>query len=345
MEYRYLRRTGVKVSPLCLGTDCFMDPLPEKHCATILNAAVEAGINLIDTPDSYGEGEGEKVIGRILKESKTRNSVLLMTKCDHGQRKVGMTLDEYVPEMGPNRNGSSRLNTMKACERSLRRFQTDYIDLYLIHRQDMAVHTEETLSALTDLVRQGKVRYVGCSTHPAWAVLEAVLLAEFKGYARFATEETPYNFLDRRIENELVPMAQRHGIGIFAWSPLAMGVLAGVYEKEDEYPDDSRAALRGGFYADRVTKKGIEVGNKFAKLAKEAGLTPAQLGILWCKDQPGITAPLIGPETLEHLEDTLPVAEMTLDDSLREACDKLVPPGSSVANFHNTAGWMIGQIV
>jgi len=345
MEYRYLGRTGAKVSPLCLGTDAFMDPTPEEECAKILNAAVEAGINLIDTGDSYAEGEGEKVIGRILKKSKTRNSVMLMTKCDHGQRKVGMTLDEYVPEVGPNQNGPSRLNIIKACERSLKSFQTDWIDLYLIHRQDLDVHIEETLSALTDLVRQGKIRYVGCSTHPAWAVMEAILLAEFKGYARFATEEAPYNLLDRRIENELIPMAQRHGFGILAWSPIAMGVLAGRYEKEDKYPEGSRAALRGGFYADRVTKKGIEVGKKFAQLAREAGMTPAQLGVLWCKDQPGITAPLIGPRTLEHLEDMLPVADMTLDDSLRAACDELVPPGSSVANFHNTSEWMIGKII
>jgi aryl-alcohol dehydrogenase-like predicted oxidoreductase len=124
-----------------------------------------------------------------------------------------------------------------------------------------------------------------------------------------------------------------------------MGILAGVYDKEDEYPDDSRAALRGGFYADRVTAKGIAVGKKFSKLAKEAGMTAAQLGILWCKDQPGITAPLIGPEKMEHLEDLIPVLEMTLSDDLREACDNLVPPGSHVANFHNTAGWMKGQLM
>jgi aryl-alcohol dehydrogenase-like predicted oxidoreductase len=234
---------------------------------------------------------------------------------------------------------------MRAVEGSLKRFQTDYIDLYQIHRQDLEVHIEETLSAVTDLVRQGKVRYVGLSTHPAWAVMESILLSEFKGYVRIATEQPPYNLLDRRIENELLPMAQKFGLGIITWSPLAMGILAGVYDKEDEYPPDSRAALRGGFYADRVTAKGIEVGKKFSALAKEAGLTSAQLGVLWCKDQPGITAPLIGPETMEHLEDSLPVLEMTLSDELREACDNLVPPGSNVANFHNTAGWMKAQII
>lgn len=345
MEYRTLGRTGIQVSPLCLGTDAFMDPLPEDICKSILNRAVEAGINLIDTGDSYAEGEGEAVIGRILKESGMRHSVMLATKCDHGQRRPGLTLDEFVPELGPNQSGPTRLNMIRAVERSLKRFQTDYLDLYQIHRHDPHVHIDETLSALTDLVRAGKIRYVGCSTHPAWAVMEAIMTSELKGYVRYVCEQPPYNLLDRRIENELIPMCRAMGLGVLTWSPLAMGVLVGVYSKADEYPNGSRAALRGGFYADRVTEKGITVGEKFVELAKQAGLTPAQLGILWCKDQPGITAPLIGPESLEHLEDLLPVMEMTLSDDLREACDNLVPPGSAVANFHNTSGWMKGQII
>lgn len=345
MEYRILGRTGVKVSPLCFGTDCFADPVPEKESAAMLNRAIEAGINLIDTGDSYAEGEGERIIGRALKESGMRHSVLLATKCDHGQRRPGLTLDEFVPDLGANQSGPTRLNMMRAVERSLERFQTDYIDLYQIHRQDLTVNIEETLSALTDMVRQGKIRYVGCSTHPAWAVAEAILLSEMKGYVRYVCEQPPYNLLDRRIENELIPLAQRYDLGIITWSPLAMGILVGVYDKADLYPEGSRAALRGGFYADRVTQKGIEVGREFVKLAQEAGLSPAQLGILWCKDQPGVTAPLIGPETMEHLEDLIPVLGMTLSDELREACDNLVPPGSAVANFHNTAGWLKAQII
>jgi len=151
--------------------------------------------------------------------------------------------------------------------------------------------------------------------------------------------------LDRRIENELIPLAQEHGLGILAWSPLAHGMLLGLYSKEDQYPQGTRAAARGSFYADRVSAKGIEVGKKFVKLAAKAGLTPAQLGVLWCKEQPGVTAPLIGTRKLEHLDDLIAVMDMPLDDSLREACDKLVPPGSAVANFHNTAGWMKGQLL
>jgi len=158
-------------------------------------------------------------------------------------------------------------------------------------------------------------------------------------------EESPCNLLDRRIENELIPLAQENGLGILGWAPLAHGMLLGVYSKEDEYPQGSRAAARGSFYADRITAKGIQVGTRFVKLAKKAGITPAQLGVLWCKDQPGVTAPLIGPQKVKHLEDFIPVLEMTLSDELREACDNLVPPGSAVANFHNTAGWMKGKLM
>ena len=153
-------------------------------------------------------------------------------------------------------------------------------------------------------------------------------------------EQPPYNLLDRRIENELVPMCHKHGIGLITWAPMAMGVLAGRYKSFDDFPENSRASLRGGFYADRVTKKGIEVGMIFSKLADEIGLTAAQLAILWVKDQEGIAAPLIGPRTLAHLENLLPVADMKLSDDIRIACDKLVPPGSVIANFHNTAEWM-----
>ncbi|MCK5569749.1 MAG: aldo/keto reductase, partial [Spirochaetes bacterium] len=282
----------------------------------------------------------EKIIGKTLKENKRRHQVLISTKVDHAPRKRGVSLDDYTPQLAPNVQGNSRLNIIRACDLSLIDLQTDYIDIFMIHRYYPEYHIEETLGALTDLVRQGKVRYVGCSTFPPWIIMKAIMLSEMKNYARFVTEESPYNLLDRRIENELIPLAQEHGLGILTWSPLAHGTLLAVYSKADLYPPDSRAGARGAFYADRVTEKGIEVGNKFVKLAKEAGLTPAQLGVLWCKEQPGVTAPLIGPQKVEHLEDLIPVMEMTLSDSLREACDNLVPPGSAVANFHNTSGWM-----
>lgn len=340
MEYRYLGRTGVQIAPIALGSDDFGDGTPLDEAKKIILGALDGGINLIDTGNLYAGGMSEKVIGETLKESKRRHEMIISTKIDHAPRKKGVSLDEFVPDLPPNVQGNSRLNIMRAVEISLKSLQTDYIDLLQIHRYYEQYHIEETLGALTDLVRQGKVRYIGCSTFPPWKIMQALMLSEMRGYARFVNEESPYNLLDRRIENQLIPMALEHGLGILTWSPLGHGVLLGIYEAEDAYPKGSRAAARGSFYADRVTAKGIEVGNKFAKLAKDAGLAPAQLGVLWAKEQPGVTAPLIGPATVEQLEELLKVMEMPLDDGIREACDKLVPPGAAVANFHNTSGWM-----
>jgi aryl-alcohol dehydrogenase-like predicted oxidoreductase len=345
MEYRTLGRTGVMVSPICLGSDDFGDATPPDIAAEIILRALDAGINLIDTGNLYAEGESEKIIGKTLKDNNLRHQVIISTKVDHAPRKKGVSLDEYTPQMAPNTQGNSRLNILRACELSLQDLQTDYIDIFQIHRYYPEYHIEETLGALTDLIRQGKVRYVGCSTFPPWKIMHAIMLSELKGYARFICEESPYNLLDRRIENELIPLAQENGLGILGWAPLAHGMLLGFYSKEDEYPEGTRAAARGSFYADRVSAKGIKVGKKFVKLSEEAGLTPAQLGVLWSKEQPGITAPLIGPQSVEHLEDLIPVLEKTLSDELREACDELVPPGSAVANFHNTAGWMKEQLL
>ena len=343
MEYRILGRTGVKVSSLCLGTDNFADPTPEKESRRILDMALDAGINLIDTGDIYADGEGEKIIGRAMKANGKRHQTLLATKVDHGRRRPGYSLDD--PSLyGVNDFGHSRLHLIRACENSLKRLQTDYIDLYQLHRPSPDIPWEEQLGTLTDLVQQGKIRYIGCSTHPAWSVMEAIMTSELKGYARFVCEQPPYNLLDRRIENELVPLCQKHGVGLIAWAPMAMGVLAGRYTSSTTYPENSRAALRGGFYADRVTQRGIEVGMEFTKIAEGLGLTPAQLAILWVKDQPGITAPLIGPRTVNQLIDLIPIKDMKLDDETRAACDALVPEGSVVADFHNTANWMKMQI-
>ncbi|MDE0100049.1 MAG: aldo/keto reductase [Truepera sp.] len=327
MEYRQLGRAGIKVSPLVLGSANFADPTPEDEAHRIVDRAVEAGINLIDSGNVYADGESERFIGRALKASGNRDKVLLATKA------------YYPTGPGPNDQGNSRHQLIQACQDSLKRLQTDRIDLFQLHRDDPEVPVEETLAALTDLIRWGMVRYIGCSTHPAWRVQEAIMVSELRGYARFVSEQPPYNLLDRRIENELVPMCQANGLGIITWSPMAMGILAKRYLSMD-FPEDSRAALRGGIYADRVTPQGIEVGRRFVALAQERGISPARLAILWVKDQPGITAPIIGPRTADQLDELLPVLEMSLDDEVRAACDELVPPGSAVANFHNSAPWM-----
>ena len=328
MEYRTLGRSGVKVSPLCLGTDNFANPTPEKEAIRMIDIALDAGINMIDTSNSYVKGEAECIIGRALAKNKRRHEVILATKV------------HFPTGPGPNDKGNTRLHILRACKDSMHRLQTDYIDLYQIHRPSFEVHIDETLGALTDLVRQGKVRYIGSSTAPAWKVMEAILVSEMKGYCRFVSEQPPYNLLDRRIENELVPMCQDYGLGLIPWSPLAMGMLAGRYADDQPDPEDSRAVLRGGIYAERVTPRVVKAGNRFARMAKERGMSPAQLAVLWVKDQPGITAPIIGPRTVEQLEQMIPVMEMQLDKSLSQMCDEIVPPGSAVANFHNSAQWM-----
>lgn len=333
MDYRSLGRSGLKVSSLALGTDNFTNPTPEADALQMIDRALDAGINLIDTSNSYQAGESERIIGKALQANGRRDDITLATKF------------HYPVGEGPNDRGNSRRHLIKACEDSLRRLQTDYIDLYQTHRPDFEIPLDETLRGLDDLVRAGKVRYIGSSTAPAWHVMEAIMVSELKGYVRFVSEQSPYNLLDRRIENELVPMCQRHGLGILTWSPLAMGMLAGRYSTADAPPSDSRAVLRGGIYAERVTAVGVEVGNRFAALAREHGLDPAQAAVLWVKDQPGITAPLIGPRTMAQLENLLPLLEMTLPESLRAAADELVAPGSVVASFFNSAPWMKWKIV
>ena len=332
MDHRLLGRTGVHVSPLCLGAMNLGGPTPEAEGIRIVHAAMDAGINLIDTADVYHDGASETAVGKALADR--RDKVVLATKV-HGRTGPG-----------PNDLGNSRLHIMRACEASLRRLGTDYIDLYQVHRPSPHIPIDETLGALTDLVRAGKVRYVGCSTHPAWMVMEALATSERHGLARYVSEQPPYNLLDRRIENELVPLALRYGLALIPWAPLAQGVLAGRYQAGGALPGDSRAARQpGSIYAERVTARGIEAGARFATLAAEHGRTPGQLALLWCKDQPGVTAPIVGPRTLEQLQDLLPVLEMSLSDEERAACDTINGPGGVLVNFHNTAPWMKTPIV
>jgi aryl-alcohol dehydrogenase-like predicted oxidoreductase len=332
VEHRRLGRTGALVAPLALGTDNILNPTPEDESSRMIIRALDGGINLIDTSNSYGSGEAERVIGRVLAESGRRDEAVIATKV------------HYPTGPGPNDRGNSRLHIMRACEQSLRRLQTDRIDLYQLHRPDFDVPPDETLAALTDLVRQGKVCYIGSSTAPAWKVLEGVLLAELRGFASFVTEQPPYNLLDRRIENELVPMALKYGLGLLPWSPLAMGVLAGRYADDNIRPEGSRAALRGGIYAARVSQQAVEAGNRFVRLAHEAGVDPARLAIAWVMHQPAVVAPLIGPKSVEQLEHLLPVMDITISTDILAGCDEICAPGSAVANFHNTAPWMKMQI-
>ena len=332
MEYRSLGRSGVMVSPLCLGAMNFPSPTSEEESLAIIERALEAGINFIDTANVYNRGESERVVGKALQSNGRRNQVVLATKM-YGQ-------------MGdlPNESGASRYHIIQACEDSLRRLQTDHIDLYQLHRPSLTVPQDETLRAFDDLVRAGKVGYIGCSTHPAWMVMEALAVSERYGLARYISEQPPYNLLDRRIENELVPVCQKYGLAMLPWSPLAGGILAGRYS-EGGFPEGSRATRAGSMFTDRITLTGKEVAAAVGKMAQERGMTASQLALLWVKDQPGITAPIIGPRTLQQLEDALGIMEKSLEEADRSLFDGLVHPGNAVADFHNSNDWMKARIL
>ena len=332
MEYRSLGRTGVMVCPLCLGAMNFGGPTNEEDSLIILNRALEAGVNFIDTANVYTGGESERIVGTFLKEDGRRHQVVLATKV---YSRVG-TL--------PNDAGASRLHVLTACEDSLRRLQTDHIDLYQQHRPTLAVPQDETLRAYDDLVRSGKVRYIGSSTFPAWMVMEALAISERYGLARFVSEQPPYNLLDRRVENELIPLCLKYGLAVLPWSPLGGGILAGRYSASEPLPEGSRAVRMGAMFTERITHRGKAVAVEVAKMARERGMTGSQLGLLWLKEQPGVTSPIIGPRSLAHLEDALAILERKLDDADRPLFDALVHPGNAVADFFNSNEWMKARI-
>ena len=330
MQYRYLGRTGLKVSALCLGTGSFKSMTTEDTAREVMQGALDAGINFFDTADSYAGGESERFIGRFLKDTGQRDQVIISSKVF------------YPAGEGINDQGLSRYHIMRACEASLRRLQTDHIDIYITHRSASATTPiDETLGALTDLVRQGKVGYIGCSTHPAWEIMEALMVSERQGYARYVVESSPYNLLDRRIENERIPLCQKYGLAVVPWSALAMGMLAGRYPVDQPFPAGSRAAQNPqGIYAQRINHRGLVAAAQVPEVAARYGLTPGQASLLWLKDQPGVTAPIVGPRNREQLAEMVAVAGMHADDELRAAFDAIVPPGMAVSNFHNTSGWM-----
>jgi aryl-alcohol dehydrogenase-like predicted oxidoreductase len=333
MEYRSLGRTGVLVSPLCLGAMNLGGVTSEADSLRIIDAALDGGINFIDVADVYNAGESERVVGVALARNGRRDEIVLATKVN----------GEMGP--GPNDRGISRYHIIKACDDSLRRLQTDHIDLYQLHRPALTIPQDETLRALDDLVRAGKVRYIGCSTFPAWMVMEGLMISAEQHLARYISEQPPYNLLDRRIENELVPLCQKYGLGILPWSPLAGGILAGRYTGM-VVPEDSRVARQGAdsFFGQRLKPAALTAAEQLAELAAARDLTAGQLALLWVKDQPGVTAPIIGPRTLDQLKDNLAVLEHTLADEDRRALDAINGPGNAISDFHNSNPWMKARL-
>jgi len=327
MELRTLGRTGVRVTPLCLGAMMFGAWGNPDHDESIriIQRALDAGINFVDTADVYSAGESEEIVGKALKGR--RDDVVLATKV-HGT----MGSD-------PNQQGNSRRWIVRECEASLRRLGTDWIDLYQIHRPDPTCDVDETLGALTDLVRSGKVRYVGSSTFPPSAIVEAQWTAERRGRERFVCEQPPYSLLVRGVETDVLPTCQRYGMGVIPWSPLAGGWLTGNYRKGQELPKSLRAQRVPARYdmsrPDNAAK--LEAVEALALLAERAGLSLIHLALAFVIRHPAVTSAIIGPRTMEHLESQLGSADIVLSDDVLDAIDEIVPPGTTFSRVD--AGW------
>ncbi|NKJ04302.1 aryl-alcohol dehydrogenase (NADP+) [Rhizobium sp. SG741] len=290
----------------------------------IIHKALDAGINFIDTADAYSRGESEEIVGKALKGR--RDNVVLATKA-------------HLP-MGddPNQQGNSRRWLMRAVEDSLRRLQTDHIDLFQIHRPAPDTDIEETLSALTDLMRAGKVRAIGSSTFPVSEIIEAQWIAERRGLARFRTEQPPYSILNRGIEREVLPACERYGMGAMIWSPLAMGMLTGRYRKGEPQPDSGRARR---FPKQMSDERRLDAVEQLIPLAQEAGLPLAHMALGFVMAHPGVTSAIIGPRKMEHFDDLLAASEVRLTDEILDQIDAIVPPGTDIgpleANYNPPA--------
>lgn len=351
MEYRNLGRTGIRVSPLCLGTMMFGGRTTPEDSYAIIDRAIDSEINFIDTANVYVHGRSEEVVGEALQRNGHRDRIVLATKCHGNMHHAPPPPEDGVEEdatgktrrlhakLNPNRWGNSRRQIIEQIDESLRRLQTDWIDLYQIHRPHPDCAIDETLRALDDVIKAGKVNTIGCSTFAGWQLVESLWVSEKLGLNRFVTEQPPYHLLDRRIERELIPACQTFGLGIIPWSPLAGGFLTGKYQR----PDTDGAGQEGGRFSDGQHGRADMLQNHAAfdavdallELAKDKGCTLSQFALAWCRDQPGVTSPIVGPRTMEQFEDNLKAMDITLTDDDHAAVDKIVPPGSNVLDFYN----------
>jgi aryl-alcohol dehydrogenase-like predicted oxidoreductase len=313
MHYRTLGKTGIKVSPYCLGAMMFGAGGNADHddSVRIIHKALDAGINFVDTADAYSRGDSEVVVGKALKGR--RDNIVLATKA-------------HLP-MGddPNQQGNSRRWLIRAVEDSLRRLQTDHIDLYQIHRPSPETDIEETLSALTDLMREGKVRVIGSSTFPASEIVEAQWVAERRSLARFRTEQPPYSILNRSIEREILPVCQKYGMGTLVWSPLAKGMLTGRYRKGQPLPDSLRVKR---FPQQMSDERNLDAVERLILIAEAAELSLTQMAMAFVMAHPCVTSAILGPRTMQHLDDLLAGAEVVLSDELLDRIDEVVLPGT-----------------
>lgn len=324
MEYRNLGRTGCKVSPICLGAMMFGAKTELDESMAMIDHAIASGVNFIDTANVYSRGRSEDFVGQALARNGKRDRVVIATKV-HGR----------MDDADPNAWGNQRRHIVEQCDASLRRLRTDWIDLYQIHRPMSDVPIDETLRALDDLVRAGKVRYLGTSTFAAWQLMESLWASKELGLNRFICDQPPYHLLDRRIERELVPMALTYGFALIPWAPLSSGFLTGKYRKGQEPPKDARMQKGTGgrtdyFFTDPV----FAVIDRLDELAKAKGCTVGQVALAWCMNQPGITSPIVGPRTMAQLEENLGAVKVTLTDEDRKKLDEVSRPGRAIVPYY-----------
>ncbi|MFW6174453.1 MAG: aldo/keto reductase [Chloroflexota bacterium] len=327
MEYRYLGRTGVAVSELCLGCMMFGGRTEPEDSYRIIDRALDEGINFLDTANVYNAGRSEEVTGEALKRNGKRDRVILATKVNGA-----MDPDD------PNARSNSRFHIMQAVEASLRRLQTDHIDLYQFHRPSRHIAIDESLRAMDDLVRQGKVRYIGTSNFGSWQTVEALYVAKELGLNRFVSDQSPYNLADRRVEREQIPMARTYGLGFIPWSPIAGGLLSGKYRRGEQLPESARYANpTAPNRARRFTEGIFDVVEGLEPIAKDNGVPLSQFALAWVNSRPGVTSPIVGPRTMDQLEDALAAVKLKITDEDNERVDAAIGPGEYAAHFHEAS--------
>lgn len=328
MQYRPLGRTGVRVSPLCLGAMMFgpWGNSDRRDSIRIIHAALEAGINFVDTADVYSGGISEEIVGEALKGR--RDDVVLATK-------FFMPMDEDEP----NHRGGSRRWIIREVENSLRRLGTDHIDLYQVHRPSPDTDVEETLGALSDLVHQGKVRYIGSSSYAASQIVEAQWASRARNLERFVTEQPPYSILVRGIEADVLPTIQRHGMGALSYSPLSGGWLSGRWRKDAASSPTSSARPSARFdMSTPANQRKLDAVEDLAQLAEQTGISLIELAIAFVINHPAITSAIVGPRTMEQLESYLPAADLTLSPDVLDRIDRIVAPGVTINPDDNSYG-------
>jgi len=327
MQYRPLGRTGVQVSPLTLGAMMFgpWGNDDEADSIRIIRRALDAGINVVDTADVYSAGVSEEIVGKAI--AGRRDDVFLATK-------FFMPMDD-----DPNHRGGSRRWIIREVESSLRRLGTDHIDLYQVHRPSPDTDVAETLGALTDLVRQGKVRYIGSSSYAASQIVEAQWVSRERNLERFVTEQPPYSLLVRGIEEDVLPTARRHGMGTLTYSPLSGGWLSGRWRKDSASSPTSSARPNARFdMSSPANQRKLDVVEDLALLAEEAGLSLLEMAIAFVIRHPGVTSAIVGPRTMEQLESYLPAADLTLSSDVLDRIDQIVAPGVTLNPDDNSYG-------